>query len=557
MHKTETILASTFTFLLLIAIAPVAVFAHAGHGNEFQSGTEATSNPEGIKVDATTASQIGIKLQSVSRQFLDIGIKTTGQIETQPNQQAQVTAPIPGTVAKLLVKPGQRVKKGQAVAVISSLELIELRVESLDRLTEAKATLGEAEANLELARENLERQRQIAAAEIDEAETQLAVAQEEYDKDLALAIEGALARRQMLESKTKLAEAKTLLKRAFSRRDVLEAEAELKRAQTAVKAAKSRVQLSDTTYKTRLEQLSNSANEQGKVTVLAPISGTVAQWQVSLGESFEDAGGQLMTIVNNNQVWATANIYEKDLYKVKIGQKVRLEVSSLPNQTFTGQVSQIDPIVAGQTRVVPVRVRLDNPGGQLKPGMFAQLNILTDKTSVATLAIPQDALVDANGKQLVYVENGQNFYEPVELALGSSFGDLVEVKSGLFEGDQIVAEGGVMLYAQSLRGGSKADHHEHDHEHEQEGHNHQATSTNVNVASLPWWWVFPVGGVITAGAFMVGRRTASQSRPAPIEISDEPTNNNYHSTADVKANGQSNADGYLDSAIPNRFVNRQ
>ncbi|NEO82064.1 MAG: efflux RND transporter periplasmic adaptor subunit, partial [Moorea sp. SIO4G3] len=131
--------------------------------------------------------------------------------------------------------------------------------------------------------------------------------------------------------------------------------------------------------------------------------------------------------------------------------------------------------------------------------------------------------------------------------------DLVEVKNGLFEGDQIVAEGGVMLYAQSLRGGSKADHHEH----EQEGHNHQATSTNLNVASLPWWWVFPVGGVITAGAFMLGQRTASQPRPAPIEISDEPTNNNYHSTADVKENGQSNGDGYLDSAIPNSFVNRQ
>ncbi|NES22651.1 MAG: efflux RND transporter periplasmic adaptor subunit [Symploca sp. SIO3E6] len=507
MQKATRLLVSTFTFLLLTSTTPAVVLAHAGHGDEFHSDTETIANPENIEVDTVTAKQIGIKVQPVSRQFLEIGINTTGQIETQPNQQVEVTAPIPGTVAELLVKPGDKITKGQPVAVLSSPELIELRVESLDRRTEAEANLGEAEANLKLAQQNLERQRQIATAEITQASTQLAEAQERYDRDAELTTEGALPRRQMLESKTQLAAAKTALEMANSRREVLEAEAELQRTQTAVNAAKSRIKLSDTTYKTRLQQLSNRANEKGLVTVLAPITGTVAQRQVTLGESFEDAGGQLMTIVNSTQVWATANIYEKDLEKVKKGQKVRLKVSSLPEQTFTGQVTQIDPLVAGETRVVPVRTKLDNPSRQLKPGMFAQLEILTDKSPVATLVVPASAVVDTNGKRLIYVQNGQNNYQPVEVNLGETFENLVEVKNGLFEGDQVVVEGGVMLYAQSLRGGSKApakDEHQHD--------TNKETSLSqqgiLQYNNLHWWLVVPVGSAIALSAFWLGRRSS-------------------------------------------------
>jgi len=517
MQKATKLLVSAFTFFLLTSVVPATVFAHAGHGDEFHSDTETTANPENIEVDTATANQIGIKVQPVSRQFLEIGIKTTGQIETQPNQQVEVTAPIPGKVAELLVKPGDKITKGQPVAVLSSPELIELRVESLDRRTEAEANLGEAEANLKLAQQNLERQRQIATAEINQASTQLAEAQERYDRDAELATEGALPRRQMLESKTQLAAAKTALETANSRREVLEAEAELKRTQTRVDGAKSRIQLSDTTYQTRLQQLSNRANEEGLVTVLAPITGTVAQRQVTLGESFQDAGGQLMTIVNSTQVWATANIYEKDLEKVKRGQKVRLKVSSLPEQTFTGQVTQIDPLVAGETRVVPVRTKLNNPGEQLKPGMFAQLEILTDKSPVATLVVPTSAVVDNNGKQLIYVQNGQNNYQPVEVNIGETFENLVEVKNGLFEGDQVVVEGGVMLYAQSLRGGGKAKA-EDEHQHEPEVTN-SSQQGMLQYNNLPWWLVVPVGSAIALSAFWLGRRS-SKVIHQPSEVID-------------------------------------
>ncbi|NJR74447.1 MAG: efflux RND transporter periplasmic adaptor subunit [Scytonema sp. CRU_2_7] len=331
---------------------------------------------------------------------------------------------------------------------------MELRVNSQEKLAEGQADLQQAQADLRLAQQNYDKYQQIAAAEIASAQSQVAFAQEKYDKDKALADTGALPRRDALESETKLAETKAELTKVSSRRDVIDAENKLKRAESAVEVARKRIQLSSTTYQTRLQQLGNRSNDKGLVTVTAPISGRVADREATLGQSFEDAGGKLMTIVNDSRVYATANIYEKDLGKVKTGQRVSLKVASVPNRTFTGRIAVVGSVVEGETRVVPVKAEIDNSGGVLKPGMFAQLEVLTDQTSTATLAVPSSAVVEANGKKQVYVQNG-NAYQPVELTLGQTSGDMVEVKSGLFEGDLIVTQRAPQLYAQSLRGGGK------------------------------------------------------------------------------------------------------
>ncbi|MGL4880290.1 MAG: efflux RND transporter periplasmic adaptor subunit, partial [Waterburya sp.] len=89
-----------------------------------------------------------------------------------------------------------------------------------------------------------------------------------------------------------------------------------------------------------------------------------------------------------------------------------------------------------------------------KPGMFAELEVMTSKANTATTVIPSSAIVDVDGKKLVYLQNGDSF-QSVEVTLGQTSGDLVEVKSGLFEGDLVVTQRAPQLYAQSLRGGSK------------------------------------------------------------------------------------------------------
>lgn len=500
---------------LVLLATPTTILAHGGHGDEFQRGTEATQSPDAIQVDAETAKRLGIKVESVKRQSLAISIKTTGQIETLPSKKVEVTAPIAGTVVELLVEPSDGVKVGQPVTVLSAPDLVELRVNAQEKKVEADADLQEAQADLKLAQEDLERQRQIALAEIQQARIEVEVAQEQYNRDRDLVSAGALPRRQMLESQAHLAEAQAQLTKATSKRDVLEAEAQLKRAQTAVKLAQSRRQLSNTNYQTRLQQLGTKADAKGLVTVTAPISGKVANREVTLGQSFEDAGGKLMTIINDSRILATANIYEKDIDKIEIGQQVNLKITSLPDRRFSGKIKRMGSVVEGATRVVPVQAELDNSEGVLKPGMFAELEVITEQTPVAILAIPNSAIVEANGKNLVYIQNGNSF-QAVEVVLGQRSGDWVEVKSGLFEGDWIVTQRSPQLYAQSLRSGSTAKANEAQNPAPAPS---QATASNKRGSQLSWWFVIPAGGgisVIASFSFWLGRRT----KPQMISASD-------------------------------------
>jgi membrane fusion protein, heavy metal efflux system len=482
---------------LMVLALPIAAIAHVGHdhGADFQPGTSQPAS--GIRVDGATAERLGLEVAPVQRRSLSIGITTTGEVVTQPDQTVMVNAPINGTVVELLVQPGDRVNQGQALAKVIAPDLIALRVSSQEDRVGAEAGLRSAQANLTLARRNYERQMAIAATEITAAQQQLSLAQERFDQDQRLVGAGAIARQQLLESESNLAAARSQLTRAESRQSVLEAQAELERSQAALEAAQSHLQLSTVTYQTRLQQLNSPATEQGVVTVVAPIAGQVAERPVSLGEAVEEAVTPILSIVNGDRLRVTASVYEKDLSQVAEGQAVRATVASLPDQIFTGRVVTVGAVVDGTTRVVPVTAELDNAGA-LKPGMFAELEILSDRTSEAVLAIPTRALVDAEGRTLVFVQNGEAF-EPVEVTVGRRAGDQVEIQSGLFEGDQVVVQGALQLYAQSLRGGGEAAAPE-------------ATEPVRSGFVVPGWG-WGLGGVaIAAAAFYLGRR----SRPTAV-----------------------------------------
>ncbi len=567
--------------VLTAGFSPRIVLAGAGHDHSGASSFKAGGEGSGaVSVDAQTAKQLGIKVEPVKNQPLDIGLKTTGQIEILPDQKVDVTAPLTSKVVQLLVKPGSKVTKGQPLAVIASPELVDLRVDAQGKQADARGALQKAQVNLQLAQANLTRQQtianaeiaqartrltatqaqfdrdrqiisqsgvlkvaqsnlqlqqQIANAEITRANTEVTIAQEQFDRDRELVKQGALPRRQMLESQAKLerakadaarakslpqvvqaqsevkkaevdlpyrelresqanvAEAQTQLQRAETRRDVLEAQAQLQRAKSDVTIAQSQLNLSATAYNTRLQQLGSTANAQGLVTIIAPIAGTVASRDVSVGQSLQDAGGKLMTIVNDSRIFATANIYEKDLGRVKNGQKILLKVASLPNQSFEGKITQIGTAVKGETRVVPVQAEINNLNGLLKPGMFAELEVITDRTATSVLTVPTAAIVDANGKKVVYVQNG-NAFQAVDVTFGQTTGDIVEVKSGLFAGDLVVTQRGIQLFAQSLRGDSAKPVEEVEQPVET-----PAKSNNVDF--LPWLLALSGATVIAVGTF--------------------------------------------------------
>ncbi|MBD2024808.1 efflux RND transporter periplasmic adaptor subunit, partial [Leptolyngbya sp. FACHB-711] len=195
--------------------------------------------------------------------------------------------------------------------------------------------------------------------------------------------------------------------------------------------------------------------------------------------------------VDDRVVLATANVYEKDLSQVAQGQRVRVTVSGLPNQVFEGRITTIGSAVEGDSRVVPVKAELDNADGALKPGMFAELEVLTDRTPEPVVVVPESAIVEANGQQLVFVQNG-NTFQPIEITLGRQAGNLVEVKSGLFDGDRVVTQRANQLYAQSLRGGTA------------EPEQAEAAEATTVRAPLPWWVVILGGGMLAIGTFVAG-----------------------------------------------------
>jgi cobalt-zinc-cadmium efflux system membrane fusion protein len=156
--------------------------------------------------------------------------------------------------------------------------------------------------------------------------------------------------------------------------------------------------------------------------------------------------------VNQSTVQLTANIFEKDLDKIKIGQRIQAKVASVPNRIFTGELNLISTTVSGENRVVPVKAAIENPNEVLKPGMFAELEVLTDRTPVAVLVIPKSAIVSTNDKKkIVFVQNG-NAFQSTEVTLGRESGEFIEVKDGVLDGDKVVTQRAPQLYAQSLRG---------------------------------------------------------------------------------------------------------
>lgn len=481
---------------VLVLASATGAIAHVGHshGDEFQQNSSIQSR-SAIAVDPATIERIGLKVEPVKLQTLSFGVQATGQIEASPSRQVKVTNPVGGTVIKLLAEPGDRVSAGQPLAVITSGELAELRVAALENRAERQGDVEQAQAHLRMAQQSYERQKVIAQTAIQQAETEQRVAQEQYERDRELLAKGAIARREFLESEAHLATANNALAEAKSQLAVLEAGADLEQARTAVEVAQSRVELSTTSYQTRLQQLGAEANADGTITIKAPISGTVADREVTLGQSAQDAGATLMTLVDNQVVLATANIYEKDLPQVGPGQRVRVTVSSLPNESFEGRITVVGAVVDGETRVVPVKAELDNSSGLLKPSQFAELEVLTDQTAKPVLAVPKTAVVDANGQPLVFVQNG-NTFEPVELTLGRQAGELIEVKEGLFEGDQVVTQRAQQLYAQSLRGnGATA---------ASPAEATEPIQAGFRVSDLPWWATLSGAGLLAAGTFGAG-----------------------------------------------------
>jgi len=194
------------------------------------------------------------------------------------------------------------------------------------------------------------------------------------------------------------------------------------------------------------------------VTVYAPRSGVVVNRGVTVGTSV-DPSTTLLTIADLARVWVLAEVPEASITTVRPGSMAQLDFPASGRPPFAARVDFIYPTLSERTRTLRVRFSAANPGGTLRPGLYGTADFVT--TGQLVLTVPRDAVVDTGLQQHVFVATGDRF-EPRPVTLGVQLADRVEIRSGLQEGEQIVAAGVFLLDSESrLRatGGSGGHNH--------------------------------------------------------------------------------------------------
>jgi cobalt-zinc-cadmium efflux system membrane fusion protein len=316
-------------------------------------------------------------------------------------------------------------------------------------LADAKAKEGAARTQVELTKQAQSREEGIAgqglytSAETKAAESALHQAEREVDTcEVALQrAKGQLAVAQSVLSREKQVAGKALL----ARQEIQEAEADLARARADVQAAENAL---------RALRAAGASGNAVSIPITAPISGVITERQATPGQAVE-ASTDLFTIVNTEKVWVWANVYEKDLAQVRLGQAAEITVTAFPGQPFRGTVRQVGTALNAETRTARIRCDVANPGGALKAGMFATVNIATGKGTQALL-IPKAAVLDEAGKKIVFspcmdCEDDQatgkscGSFDKLEVILGATHGDQVEILRGLEPGLDVVTTGNYQL----------------------------------------------------------------------------------------------------------------
>jgi membrane fusion protein, multidrug efflux system len=289
-----------------------------------------------------------------------------------------------GRLEAISVRLGDPVRRGQRIAKIEDYELQEQVKQQEAGMEVSKATIRQREADLQLAQTNAERSRNLFARQLLPKQT--------FDDNEA-------------------------------RLQAAEAQLDLARAQNTQSLA-------------RLDELKiNLANTE----ITSPVNGFVARRGVDAG-AFVGTNAPVVDVVDISRVRLVANIIEKDLKQVHIGDNTRVEVDAFPGEVFTGRIARLSPVLDPATRTAPMEIEIPNPGYRLKPGMYARVTITTAQKKNA-LVVPSNALVDYGGRRGVFVtaENDTVLFRPVRVGIEES--DTVEIVEGVAEGDRVVTTG--------------------------------------------------------------------------------------------------------------------
>jgi Cu(I)/Ag(I) efflux system membrane fusion protein len=180
---------------------------------------------------------------------------------------------------------------------------------------------------------------------------------------------------------------------------------------------------------------------------LAPQDGEIIE-RAAVNGMRAAPGAVLFRIADHQIVWVLADIAERDLALISVGQKASVRPRAYPNLVATGEVALIYPHLNAQTRTARVRIELPNPEGLLRPDMYADVEIATG-ADAPTPTVSESAIIDSGGRQIVLLDKGEGRFEPRSVTLGRRGDGRVEIKDGLAEGDKVVVTANFLIDAES------------------------------------------------------------------------------------------------------------
>ena len=357
---------------------------HEGHKEE--SSERIVLSEEAFR--SATINTVIVKKTEVGKE-----IRTTATIEPDETRISHVAPRIPGRVINVKVLLGDKVKEGQILAELDSLQV-----------GKAKADFLKAKADLQVARANYDREKRL------------------YEQKIS-------SEKEYLDAKG----------------EFLKSEAQLKSSREALRVlGLTNSQISEITWGGGEHPLSHFP-------LIAPFSGTVIEKHIVLGELVKP-DNKPYTIADLSRVWIQIDIYEKDLRWVNNGTDVNITVNAYPEKEFGGKVTYISDILDESTRTAKARVEISNNEKFLKTGMFATALItVSESGEEPSIVIPDSALYSVRGKDVVFVKVDKREYEVRVVSLGRDSGSSAEILGGITEGEEIVTDGGFHLKSAYLK----------------------------------------------------------------------------------------------------------
>ena len=188
-------------------------------------------------------------------------------------------------------------------------------------------------------------------------------------------------------------------------------------------------------------------------TLTTPSGGVIRTLGVRAGMTVT-AGQTLAEISGLDRVWLNAAVPEAATGAVRLGESVTAALAAYPGETFRGQVTAILPQADTASRTLTVRIELPNPGGRLRPGMFANVQFAGQAQSA--LLIPSEAVIRTGKRALVMIAHEGGRFEPAEVRTGREAGERIEILAGLSEGEKIVASGQFLIDSEASLSGVPA-----------------------------------------------------------------------------------------------------